>query len=159
MLHEEDSTWYSADATLWSIVELNVGILATSIPSYKSIARRYAPRLLLGGGSCSGEEEGGQEGGGGRENRVNELSRESGRMDGQGRGRSQSRGSGEEGGEPGAVELWDLAKYRGKYLEGEEEEEEAAAECRGHEQRGRASSTLSANNSSEETLYAAKAWT
>lgn len=35
----------------WSVIEINIGILAASIPSYKTIAKRYAPKLL---GSSSG---------------------------------------------------------------------------------------------------------
>jgi hypothetical protein len=30
----------------WSVIETNVGILAASIPSYKPLVKRYAPRLL-----------------------------------------------------------------------------------------------------------------
>lgn len=30
----------------WSVIETNVGILAASIPSFKSLAKRYLPRLL-----------------------------------------------------------------------------------------------------------------
>ena len=41
-----DPTWLVAKAVEWSIIEVNVGILAASIPSFKSIAKRYAPYLL-----------------------------------------------------------------------------------------------------------------
>ena len=30
----------------WSVIETNVGILAASIPSFKSLAKRYLPRLI-----------------------------------------------------------------------------------------------------------------
>jgi hypothetical protein len=33
-------------AVYWSVIEINIGILAASIPSFKPIASRYAPRLL-----------------------------------------------------------------------------------------------------------------
>ncbi|KAM0329308.1 hypothetical protein ACHAQA_004613 [Verticillium albo-atrum] len=46
MLVSEDPTWAITGAMYWSVIETNVGILAASIPSYKAIAKRYAPRLL-----------------------------------------------------------------------------------------------------------------
>ena len=30
----------------WSVIETNIGILATSIPSFKALAKRYIPRIL-----------------------------------------------------------------------------------------------------------------
>lgn len=56
MLVDPDATWVISGAMYWSVIELNIGILAASIPSYKTIAKRYAPRLLgtsSGGGSRS----------------------------------------------------------------------------------------------------------
>ena len=46
MLVSEDATWAITSAMYWSVIEINVGILAASIPSFKSIARRYCPQLL-----------------------------------------------------------------------------------------------------------------
>ena len=46
MLVSEDATWVITSAMYWSVIEINIGILAASIPSFKSIARRYFPRLL-----------------------------------------------------------------------------------------------------------------
>lgn len=46
MLHSDDATWVIAGPMYWSVIETNVGILAASIPSYKSLTKRYAPRLL-----------------------------------------------------------------------------------------------------------------
>jgi hypothetical protein len=37
----------------WSVIELNVGILAVSIPSYKILVKKFLPRVL---GSYSGGE-------------------------------------------------------------------------------------------------------
>ncbi|KAF4451269.1 hypothetical protein F53441_5690 [Fusarium austroafricanum] len=51
MLVSKDATWVISDAMYWSVIETNIGILAASIPSYKAIAKKYAPRLL---GSYSG---------------------------------------------------------------------------------------------------------
>ncbi|RYP80342.1 hypothetical protein DL769_002522 [Monosporascus sp. CRB-8-3] len=50
MLTSDDPTWVISGAMYWSVIETNIGILAASIPSYKSIANRYVPRLL--GSSC-----------------------------------------------------------------------------------------------------------
>ena len=46
MLVSEDATWVITSAMYWSVIEINIGILAASIPSFKSIVRRYFPRLL-----------------------------------------------------------------------------------------------------------------
>ncbi|CAJ2513924.1 Uu.00g020430.m01.CDS01 [Anthostomella pinea] len=46
-----DITWVYTGALYWSVIEINVGILAASIPSFKVIAKRYAPRLLGSGAS------------------------------------------------------------------------------------------------------------
>ncbi|KAK4115452.1 hypothetical protein N656DRAFT_694574, partial [Canariomyces notabilis] len=46
MLASTDQTWTIAGAMYWSVIETNVGILAASIPSYKPLVKRYAPRLL-----------------------------------------------------------------------------------------------------------------
>ncbi|KAF2087658.1 hypothetical protein K490DRAFT_65499 [Saccharata proteae CBS 121410] len=46
MLVSQDQTWAITGAMYWSVIETNVGIMAASIPSFKVIAKRYAPRLL-----------------------------------------------------------------------------------------------------------------
>ncbi|KAK6080622.1 integral membrane protein [Seiridium cupressi] len=46
MLVSLDATYVISGAMYWSVIELNIGILAASIPSMKPIASRYAPRLL-----------------------------------------------------------------------------------------------------------------
>ena len=46
MLTSKDATWVISGAMYWSVIETNVGILASSIPSFKTIATRYAPKLL-----------------------------------------------------------------------------------------------------------------
>ncbi|KAI1846100.1 hypothetical protein JX266_007909 [Neoarthrinium moseri] len=46
MLVSEDATYVISPAMYWSVIEINIGILAASIPSFKPIASRYAPRLL-----------------------------------------------------------------------------------------------------------------
>lgn len=53
MLSSSDSTWVISDAMYWSVIETNIGILAASIPSYKAIAKKYAPRLLGSSGMSS----------------------------------------------------------------------------------------------------------
>ncbi|KAI8670578.1 hypothetical protein NCS57_00529500 [Fusarium keratoplasticum] len=53
MLSSDDPTWVIAGAMYWSVIETNIGILAASIPSYKAIAKRYAPRLLGSSGMSS----------------------------------------------------------------------------------------------------------
>lgn len=64
MLVDSDATWVIAPAMYWSVIEINVGILAASIPSFKPIASRYAPRLLGSsyygrGGSTTGANKSG----------------------------------------------------------------------------------------------------
>ena len=46
MLTSDDPTWVITGAMYWSVIEINIGILAASIPSFKSLAKRYLPRLL-----------------------------------------------------------------------------------------------------------------
>ncbi|KAE8345104.1 hypothetical protein BDV24DRAFT_159938 [Aspergillus arachidicola] len=46
MLSDPDSTWVIAEAMYWSVIEINVGIFASSIPSFKPIASRFIPRLI-----------------------------------------------------------------------------------------------------------------
>ncbi|KAF4301336.1 integral membrane protein [Botryosphaeria dothidea] len=46
MLTSSDPTWAISGAMYWSVIETNVGIAAASIPSFKVIAKKYAPRLL-----------------------------------------------------------------------------------------------------------------
>ncbi|KAH7031396.1 uncharacterized protein B0I36DRAFT_323839 [Microdochium trichocladiopsis] len=65
MLVNPDATWVISDAMYWSVIEINIGILAASIPSYKTIAKRYAPRLLgtsSNGGSRSHKKSSGGSG-------------------------------------------------------------------------------------------------
>lgn len=42
----------------WSVIEINIGILAASIPSYKILAKKYLPRLLGSGYSNGDQSEG-----------------------------------------------------------------------------------------------------
>ncbi|GLB02049.1 hypothetical protein AtubIFM57258_000462 [Aspergillus tubingensis] len=46
MLTSSDSTYAISGAMYWSAIEINVGILASSIPSFKAIASRFLPRLI-----------------------------------------------------------------------------------------------------------------
>ncbi|KAK7942755.1 uncharacterized protein PG986_011868 [Apiospora aurea] len=62
MLVDPDATWVISPAMYWSVIEINVGILAASIPSFKPIASRYMPRLLGSsyygrGGSTTGAKK------------------------------------------------------------------------------------------------------
>ncbi|KAH8756343.1 integral membrane protein [Diaporthe sp. PMI_573] len=43
---DADATWVISGAMYWSAIETNVAILAASIPSFKALAKRYAPALL-----------------------------------------------------------------------------------------------------------------
>lgn len=63
MLASADPTWDIAQPMYWSVIETNIGILASSIPSTKVIAKRHFPRLL--GSSCSRGPTGPAGGGGG----------------------------------------------------------------------------------------------
>ncbi|KPA36412.1 integral membrane protein [Fusarium langsethiae] len=58
MLTSTDPTWVIANAMYWSVIETNIGILAASIPSYKAIAKKYAPRLLGSTGISSNKLSG-----------------------------------------------------------------------------------------------------
>lgn len=42
----------------WSVIEINIGILAASIPSYKVLVKEYFPRVLGSGYSGHGQNEG-----------------------------------------------------------------------------------------------------
>jgi len=46
MLVNPDATWAISAAMYWSVIETNIGILAASIPTFKAIAKRYAPHLV-----------------------------------------------------------------------------------------------------------------
>lgn len=46
MLVNPDATWAISAAMYWSVIETNIGILAASIPTFKVIAKRYAPHLV-----------------------------------------------------------------------------------------------------------------
>ncbi|PWY72954.1 integral membrane protein Pth11-like protein [Aspergillus heteromorphus CBS 117.55] len=46
MLTSADYTYAISGAMYWSAIEINVGILASSIPSFKAIASRFLPRLI-----------------------------------------------------------------------------------------------------------------
>jgi hypothetical protein len=48
MLFSKDSTWTISEPMYWSVIEINVGILTASIPAFKAIAKKYAPKLLGG---------------------------------------------------------------------------------------------------------------
>ncbi|KAJ0114139.1 hypothetical protein J7T55_007973 [Diaporthe amygdali] len=43
---DADATWVISGAMYWSAIEINVGILAASFPSFKAVAKRYTPALL-----------------------------------------------------------------------------------------------------------------
>ncbi|KAH7185152.1 uncharacterized protein B0J16DRAFT_414536 [Fusarium flagelliforme] len=58
MLRSTDQTWVISNAMYWSVIETNIGILAASIPSYKAIAKKYAPRLLGSTGISSNKLSG-----------------------------------------------------------------------------------------------------
>lgn len=58
MLSSADQTWVISNAMYWSVIETNIGILAASIPSYKAIAKKYAPRLLGSTGISSNKLSG-----------------------------------------------------------------------------------------------------
>ncbi|KAF2639601.1 hypothetical protein P280DRAFT_519008 [Massarina eburnea CBS 473.64] len=51
MLVAQDATWVISSPMYWSVIEINIGILAASIPSFKAISKKYFPRLL---GSSNG---------------------------------------------------------------------------------------------------------
>ncbi|KAI4851797.1 integral membrane protein [Aureobasidium sp. EXF-8845] len=46
MLFSKDSTWTISGPMYWSVIEINIGILTASIPAFKAIAKKYAPKLL-----------------------------------------------------------------------------------------------------------------
>ncbi len=46
MLTSEDATYVIARPFYWSVIEINIGVLATSIPSFKALAKRFFPRIL-----------------------------------------------------------------------------------------------------------------
>ncbi|KAL2864830.1 uncharacterized protein BJX67DRAFT_373640 [Aspergillus lucknowensis] len=46
MLTSADATWAISGAMYWSAIEINIGILAASFPSFNAIASRFLPRLL-----------------------------------------------------------------------------------------------------------------
>jgi hypothetical protein len=46
MLRSSDATYAISGAMYWSVIEINVGIFASSIPSFKAIASRFLPRLV-----------------------------------------------------------------------------------------------------------------
>jgi len=59
MLSSDDPTYVIAPPFYWSVIEINIGIMAASIPSFKPLAKRYIPYLLgesyhKGGNSYSG---------------------------------------------------------------------------------------------------------
>lgn len=65
MLVSHDPTWDIAQPMYWSVIETNIGILASSIPSTKAIAKRYFPRLLGSSRTPGGVVGNGAGGGGG----------------------------------------------------------------------------------------------
>ncbi|KAL3480530.1 hypothetical protein BJX99DRAFT_266449 [Aspergillus californicus] len=62
MLSSADATWAISGAMYWSAIEINIGILAASIPSFKAIASRFLPRLI--GEYSSGKPYAGRSGSG-----------------------------------------------------------------------------------------------
>lgn len=129
----------------WSAIETNVGILAASIPSFKALAKRYAPALLgssnRGGsdyklGGVGGDHSAGG-GGGSRSLSTNKLSRFH-KMDRSRSGQevdihaSNSRGGGDDDGDK---------EFGGRGHEG------------GRTSRVRGGAYDAADNSSEEAIY------
>ncbi|KAL1858102.1 hypothetical protein Daus18300_010103 [Diaporthe australafricana] len=70
-----DATWVISGAMYWSAIETNVGILAASIPSFKAIAKRYAPALLGSSNRGGSEYKLGGSKSAGRSLSTNKLSR------------------------------------------------------------------------------------
>jgi hypothetical protein len=54
LLASADATYDISPAMCWSVIETNVGILVASIPSSKSLAKCYLPRLISDHSSKSG---------------------------------------------------------------------------------------------------------
>ncbi|KAI4728454.1 integral membrane protein [Aureobasidium sp. EXF-10728] len=48
MLFSKDPTWTISGPMYWSVIETNVGILTASMPAFKAIAKKFAPKLLGG---------------------------------------------------------------------------------------------------------------
>lgn len=74
---DADATWVISGAMYWSAIETNVAILAASIPSFKALAKRYAP-ALLGSSNRGGSDYklgGGHSAGASRSLSTNKLSR------------------------------------------------------------------------------------
>ncbi|KAE8153028.1 hypothetical protein BDV25DRAFT_44758 [Aspergillus avenaceus] len=46
MLSDPDATWVISEPMYWSVIEINVGIFAACMPSFKAIASRFQPRLI-----------------------------------------------------------------------------------------------------------------
>lgn len=46
MLSSDDATYVIAPPFYWSVIEINIGVLAASIPSFKPLAKRFLPRLI-----------------------------------------------------------------------------------------------------------------
>lgn len=46
MLKSTDPTLVIAKPYYWSIIEINIGVLAASLPSFKPLVKRFLPRLL-----------------------------------------------------------------------------------------------------------------
>lgn len=46
MLSSNDGSWVVVEPMYWSVIELNVGILAVSIPSYRVLVKRWFPRFM-----------------------------------------------------------------------------------------------------------------
>lgn len=46
MLTSDDPTYVIAPPFYWSVIEINIGVLAASIPSFKPLAKRFLPRLI-----------------------------------------------------------------------------------------------------------------
>lgn len=56
MLTSKDPTYVIAPPFYWSVIEINIGVLAASIPSFKPLAKRFLPRLI---GESSYKQKGG----------------------------------------------------------------------------------------------------
>ncbi|KAI5779847.1 hypothetical protein EDC01DRAFT_670105 [Geopyxis carbonaria] len=48
ILESGDLSWYATTPLIWSVVEINVSVLAASLPAMKGLIKKYFPRLLSG---------------------------------------------------------------------------------------------------------------
>lgn len=46
ILHEEDKTWASYDSSIWSAVEVDVGLICVSAPATRKLMKKIAPGFM-----------------------------------------------------------------------------------------------------------------